>query len=132
MKNKDLKVSLDAQVFIDLCKKNDLHSCAVATSLKKDKVVLKFIENFCAELNHLGKKTVLVNNEEKETVSDEFMLCYAPHPHLVLEDYNTCKNCDTVLLIEKYGDTQHYRFEEMIVFLKEHDISCLGVIALKN
>ena len=132
MKNKDQKISLDAQVFIDLCEKNNLHSCAVVTSLRKEKIVLKFLEKFCAELNHLGKKTVLIKNEEKEESMDEFRLCYAPHPHRVCEDYNACKNCDTVLMIEKYGDTQHYRFDEMIAFLKEYDIPCLGVIALKN
>ena len=35
-------------------------------------------------------------------------------------------------MIEKYGDTRHDRFDEMIAFLKEQGISYLGVIALKN
>lgn len=132
MKNNERKISLDAQVFIDLCEKNGIHSCAVVTSLKKEKVVRKFLENFCAELNHLGQKTVWTDCGEKEMNSDAFRLCCAPHPHRVCEDYNACKNCDTVLLIEKYGDTRHDRFDEMIAFLKEHGISYLGVIALKN
>lgn len=135
MKNKNQILSLDAQIFIDLCEKNAISSCAVVTSLRKETLAQSFCRHFCDKLNDLGKKTEIKNSSEISSFTadpDTFLLCFAPHPHENIEDYNSCKKCDAVLFIERYGYSKHHTFDEIVTFLNKHDISPLGVIVLKN
>lgn len=134
MKKKEYDLELNAQLFLNLCIKNDISTCAVVTSLKKDVQIYNLCELLSKEMNRLGKKTAMCCEGidfVKPLDDDILTLFFAPCPNKDIASFRMCQSCDSVVVIEKYGRTLHYSFEEMIHFLNEQNIDILGVIAVK-
>ncbi len=132
MKNKKSMI-FDAQIFSDLCDSKEIHSCAIVTSLKKDHIIHSFCETFCIEMKKVRENVeFFVDDVFLNTSTDTLSLVLAPSPHENVDSYRICKSCDAVLIVERYGHSLHYVFDEMIVFLREHNFDILGVISITD
>lgn len=130
---KDSSVAFNAQILLDICKSKNIHSCAVVTSLKKNKSVYNLSKKLVDEINSLGENALFCDKIDSLDLEEESSLkiYFAPNPNRDSLSYNFCKLSDAVVFIEKYGYSNHYEFEDMIGFLRKRDIEILGVWGLR-
>lgn len=67
----------------------------------------------------------------KERESADLVLVDMPPVALLSQALEYAKQCDTVLLVEKYAYSKYKEFEKTLCILKEHGLQVCGVVSYK-
>ena len=99
------------------------------------------LSNLTDELKEKGYKKVGVTTSTKSRAFTEALMENLGNENFELKEIKPvviysdaikqAKQCDAVILVERYGFTEHNMFEKTINLLRENEVRIAGVIAFK-
>ncbi|RGU93389.1 hypothetical protein DWW31_08550 [Clostridium sp. AF15-17LB] len=119
-----------------------MHSEYKLSKMERQEEEWRFVlSNLTDELIDKGYKKVGVTTSTKSRIFTEALLENLNNENFELKEIKPvaifsdsikqAKQCDAVILVERYGFTVHNMFERTINMLRENEVKIVGVIAFK-